>query len=134
MNAVDTNVLIYAHDPRDVRKNDIANALVAGLDDGVLMWQVACEYVSAIRKLPAYVYDQKKALQDLGTLSRAWTLIRPNWSVLENAERLGSRFSLSWWDALLISACLEGGVERLYSEDFDAYTRIDGLELVNPFR
>jgi predicted nucleic acid-binding protein len=34
---------------------------------------------------------------------------------------------------MIIAACMEGGVTRLYSEDFDAYSRVDGLEIVNPF-
>lgn len=46
MNAVDTNVLLYAHDPRDARKQKIAADLVANLVDGALLWQVACEYTS----------------------------------------------------------------------------------------
>jgi predicted nucleic acid-binding protein len=53
--------------------------------------------------------------------------------VLSTAERLIGRFNLSWWDARLVAACLVGGVERLYTEDFDAYSRIDGLEIINPF-
>jgi predicted nucleic acid-binding protein len=32
------------------------------------------------------------------------------------------------------AACLEGGVARLYSEDFDAYPEVDGLEIINPLR
>ena len=98
------------------------------------MWQVACEYIFASRKLIKFGYDQKKALQDIRKLRRTWSSIPQQWSTLEDAERLLSRFNLSWWDALLIAACLAGGVQRLYSEDFDAYTRIDGLELINPFR
>lgn len=35
---------------------------------------------------------------------------------------------------MIIAACLEGGVTRLYSEDLDAYPRVDGLEIVNPFK
>ena len=54
MNAVDTNVLIYTHDPRDPAKQNKAVALVASLADGVLLWQVACEYIAASRKLTAY--------------------------------------------------------------------------------
>jgi predicted nucleic acid-binding protein len=53
MNAVDTNVLIYAHDPRDPVKQNQAVALIASLTNGVLLWQVACEYVNASRKLAA---------------------------------------------------------------------------------
>lgn len=41
MNAVDTNVLIYVHDPRDERKQAIAGQVVESLTDGVR--QVACE-------------------------------------------------------------------------------------------
>ena len=43
------------------------------------------------------------------------------------------KYSLSFWDALIIAACLDNGVKRLYSEDFDAYQYVNGLEVVNPF-
>jgi predicted nucleic acid-binding protein len=43
MNAVDANVLLYAHDPRDPNKQATAAALIQSLTDGVLLWQVACE-------------------------------------------------------------------------------------------
>ena len=45
MNAVDTNVLLYVHDPRDVTKQVTASNLLQSLADGVLLWQVACEYL-----------------------------------------------------------------------------------------
>ena len=34
---------------------------------------------------------------------------------------------------MIVAACLEAGVTRLYSEDFSGHDRIDGLEVVNPF-
>lgn len=43
-------------------------------------------------------------------------------------------YSLSFWDAMIIAACLDAGVPRLYSEDFDAYAQVDGLQIVNPFK
>jgi hypothetical protein len=43
MNAVDTNVLLYVHDPRDLVKQTTTASLVQSLTDGVLLWQVACE-------------------------------------------------------------------------------------------
>jgi hypothetical protein len=43
MNAVDTNVLLYVH----VTKQVIASNLLQSLTDGVLLWQVACEYLAA---------------------------------------------------------------------------------------
>lgn len=53
---------------------------------------------------------------------------------MDRAEQLLNRYNLSFWDATIIAACLEGGVTRLYTEDFDAYSDVDGLEIVNPFK
>jgi predicted nucleic acid-binding protein len=61
MNAVDTNILIYARDPRDPRKQQSAQDLIATLPDVVLLWQVACEYIAAARKLERLGYDQQQA-------------------------------------------------------------------------
>jgi hypothetical protein len=49
--ALDTNILIYACDREDSRRQQIAIDLVANSPDGVLLWQVACEFVAASRKL-----------------------------------------------------------------------------------
>jgi len=54
--------------------------------------------------------------------------------MIDLAEQLLGKYSLSFWDAMIIAACLEGDVARLYTEDFDGYARIGELELVNPFR
>jgi len=134
MDAVDTNVLLYAHDPRDAAKQATAASLISSLTDGVLLWQVACEYLSASRKLEPLGYDRAQAWQDIRDLRRVWTTMLPGWNVQDRAERLLAAYSLSFWAAMIIAACLEGSVGRLYSEDFDAYPRINGLEIVNPFK
>lgn len=133
MNAVDTNVLIYVQDSRDPVKQATATALVSNLPDGVLLWQVACEYLAASRKLAPLGYNRAQAFRDLNNWRSVWTTKLPSWAVLDKAEVLGNRFNLSFWDAMIVAACLEGGVSMLYSEDFDAYKQIDGLQLVNPF-
>ena len=133
MNAVDTNVLIYAHDARDPQKQSTAAALIQSQVDGVLLWQVACEYLSASRKLESQGYSLQQAWRDIHDLRSVWTTILPTWSVLDRAENLMASFSLSFWDALILAACLEGGVERIYTEDFDAYPTVNGLEVINPF-
>lgn len=133
MNAVDTNVLIYVRDPRDPAKQAVADALVQSLADGALLWQVVGEYLSASRKLEPLGYSRAHAMTDIRKLSTAWKLVLPSWDVVERKEDLHNRFSLSSWDALLVAACLESGVTRLYSEDITGYPKIDTLELVNPF-
>jgi predicted nucleic acid-binding protein len=134
MTAVDTNVLLYVHDPRDPDKQSTAASLVESLVDGVLLWQVACEYLAASRKLEPLGYRRERAWLDIHELRGVWITVLPSWNALERTEQLLARYSLSFWDALLLGVCLEAGVTRLYSEDFDAYSRVDKLEVINPFR
>lgn len=107
MNAVDTNVLFYARDPRDGRKQQIAINLIDSMLDGALLWQVACEYLSASRKLESFGYKSEHAVADIVELRQGWTTLVPNWAALDRAELLRKRYSLSFWDALLIAGCLE---------------------------
>ncbi|MBI4569351.1 MAG: PIN domain-containing protein [Planctomycetes bacterium] len=133
MNAVDTNVLLYMHDPRDPVKREHATDLVASLVDGVPLWQVACEFVAASRKLSRVGFTEQHAVFEIARMSDSWRMVLPAWEVFEGATRLRQRRSLSFWDALIISACLEAGVSRLYTENFTGHPEIDGLGIVNPF-
>ena len=134
MNAVDTNVLFYAHDPREPAKQAMAVSLIESLGDGVLLWQVACEFLAASVKLEPYGFPRNRAWEELRDLRRVWATVLPSWPVIDRAENLLTRYSLSYWDAMIVGACLEGGISRLYTEDYSAYPKIDGLEIINPFQ
>ena len=111
----------------------IAESIVRTLPVGVLLWQVACEYISASRKLEPFGYSKEKAWQDIHKLRKLWVTQLPTWEMFERTEHLLALYSLSSWDALIVAACLEAGVTRLYSEDFDASSQAEGLEILNPF-
>jgi len=133
MNAVDTNILIYVNDPRDSVKQETAASLVSNLTEGILLWQVACEYLAASRKLESLGYDRAQAYQYIRDLQQVWYTALPTWNVIDRAENLMSRFNLSHWDSMIIAACLEANVHTLYTGDL-GYSSIDGLEIVNPFK
>ena len=133
MNAVDTNILIYVNDPRDPVKQDIAISLVSDLIEGVLLWQVACEYLAASRKLEPLGYGRAQAYQYVRDLQQVWYTALPTWSVIDRAENIMKRFSLSHWDSMIIAACLEANVQMLFTEDL-GYSSIDDLAIVNPFQ
>lgn len=82
MNAVDTNILIYVNDPRDPLKQAIAASLVAGLTDGLLIWQVACEYLAASRKLEPLGYERTQVYQYIRDLQQVWYTVLPTWALL----------------------------------------------------
>ena len=133
MNAVDTNILMYVNDPRDRIKQGIATSLVSTLTEGVLLWQVACEYLAASRKLESLGYDRVQAYQYIRDLQQVWYTALPTWRVIDRAENLMNRFSLSHWDSMIIAACLEANIQTFYTEDL-GYSSIDGLEIINPFK
>ena len=95
---------------------------------------MACEFVSASRKLEPFGFDRARAWQEIHRLQQLWVTKLANWAVFTRAERLLGSYSLSFWDAMIVAACLEGGVACLYSEDFDSYSNIEGLSLINPFK
>lgn len=133
MNALDTNVLVYAHDTREPEKQQKAADLIASLTDGVLLWQVACEYLAASRKLEPLGYSLTQAWRDIYDLRSVWATLLPSWDVIDRANLLLSTHQLSFWDAMIVAACLDGGVLRLYTEDLGGQSHINGLEIVNPF-
>lgn len=57
----------------------------------------------------------------------------PTPGVLERSIDLTTAHTLSHWDAMLVAACLEAGVDTLYTEDMGAPRMIESLKLINPF-
>ena len=133
MNAVDTNILLYVHDPRDPRKQAIAIRLIQSMTSPVLLWQVACEYVAASRKLRHVGVTDREIWDNLRIILGSWALVLPQWKHLARTETLMQQHSLSFWDAVLIAIASEEGVTTLYSENFSGLPPIGGLTVVNPF-
>ncbi len=61
MNAVDTNILIYSCDGRDPASQARAREVMSSLTQPVLLWQVACEFIAASRKLADHGFTQEAA-------------------------------------------------------------------------
>jgi predicted nucleic acid-binding protein len=134
MNAIDTNVWLYSHDARDPRKQGVAQQVIASARPLVLPWQVGCEFIAAGRKLAAAGFTEAQAWAALAAMQvLADVILLPVPDLWPETQALQGRYSLSFWDALLVSACLRGGAQVLYTEDIGAPRIIDRLTLVNPF-
>jgi len=101
---VDTNVLLYAMDTADAEKHRAASAWRVELwksRRGRLSYQVLQEfYVQAVRKNPQGADAAEAEVRDLF----AWDPVVVDAAVLEAAWRLRRRYSLSFWDALVVGA------------------------------
>lgn len=132
MTGVDTNVLIYACDKGEPTKQKKALTLISSLTDGVLLWQVACEFVAASRKLADQGFSPAAAWDRLSEYLALFPLVLPTARIFDTARTLHVDKQFSFWDGLIIGACRDCGVTLLYSEDLPG-SDVDGLEIVNPF-
>jgi predicted nucleic acid-binding protein len=134
MNALDTNVWVYLHDRRYPEKQAIALDLAHQLANLVLPWQVGCEFVSTVQRLALKGFTQADAWDALADIRTAVDrVLFPTLGTWPLARELFERYSLSFWDSLVIALCAENGVQRLYTEDFTSQTPIAGVEIINPF-
>jgi predicted nucleic acid-binding protein len=105
MIAFDTNVLLYACDRADSRRQKIAIDLIANTRDGVLLWQVACEFVAASRKLSAQGFTASDAWNRLTEFRSLLPLTLPTPGVLERGQRLHVTHGVSFGCFDLGSVC-----------------------------
>lgn len=135
MNAIDTNIWIYRYDSRDPTKQQIAEQLITTVRPQILLWQVGCEFLAASRKLAGVGFTEDQAWAALADMqSLAAQVVLPDIPLWADAQDLQKRHGLSFWDALLVAACIRVGVQTLYTENLGAPRTLDGLALVNPFQ
>jgi len=132
---VDTNVLVYAHDRSETRKQPVAQALLDGLwrtRNGVLSTQVLQEfYVVATRKFDPPM--RRSAAREIVELYGEWPIVQVDVALVLAASKLEERHSFSFWDALVVEAARRCGATRLLTEDLQADRRIGGVSIENPF-
>jgi predicted nucleic acid-binding protein len=131
----DTNVLVYLFDADSPTKQARARELFAEQARSgriVLSPQVLQEfYVTVTRKLVRPL-PSDEALSTLVQLS-AFPLVAVDGALVLRAVRLHQKAGLSFWDALIVQAALEGNCRTLLSEDMQHGRRFGELAIENPF-
>lgn len=133
MTAFDTNILIYSCDQSDPIRKERAFQVLTAADDGVILWQVAVEFIAASRKLSPQGFTARQAWARLREFRSVFPLILPSSNALDRAEILHRDHGLSFWDSAVIGACLDHGITTLYSADLPGKSFGPTLRVVNPF-
>lgn len=132
---VDTNILVYAEDRDAGARHERSRVLVERLWEsgkGVLSLQVLQEYFVTVTRKLSRPMDRRTALEAVEQYL-AWHVVEPDGAMLLSAIQLADKNRLSFWDALVVQAALEGGCAVLYTEDLNHGQRFDSLEIRNPF-
>jgi predicted nucleic acid-binding protein len=129
----DSNILIYAEDPKDYRKQKIALDLIsehARLRTGTVSIQVLSEYFSTVTRKLMLNAGLARAQVEFYSL---FQVVEPKTSDVLVAIDLHRLRNISYWDALIVHCAKLAGCRELLSEDMQHGQVIDGVRIVNPF-
>ena len=129
---VDTNILVYAHDRDAGDKYRLAREKVKSLWHRPLPPSISTQvlqefYVILIRKRVSAIEARQVALSYL-----EWEVIDNDRLLLLDGMRIKEKWSLSYWDALILAAAKRAKAKELWSEDLNPGRRYEGVVVVNP--
>ena len=132
---VDTNVLVYRHNAADAAKQaraeDWINCIVE-LHAGRLSLQVLQEfYATLTRKLRPNLEPQEA--RDIINLLASWNPLAVDLHLIRDAWALQDRYSLSWWDALIVAAAQASACRVLLTEDLQHGQMFGTVRVIDPF-
>lgn len=130
---IDTNILVYALDMHDMKKQRVSRGLLKSLTQngtGVLSTQVLQEfYVTATNKLrvdPPAVKDILISFEHFETIINTPLIIK-------EAIDCSIVNTISFWDALIIVSAENAKCDTILTEDLNEGQIIRGVKVVNPF-
>jgi len=134
---VDTNILVYARDAGEKRKQPIAARCLEQLwrtRTGRTSMQVLSEYYLTVTRKLKPGMDREAAWNDV-TAFLSWMPQAVDRETLVRAHETEGRYRTSWWDSMVVAAARLQGCQILLSEDFqDGMIFFGQLQVRNPFK
>jgi predicted nucleic acid-binding protein len=132
---VDTNVLVYAYDRSEPRKQAQAIQVLdrlAAASLGVLSTQVLAEFFVTVTRKIAAPLSVEQAYISMENYLAAWPMLDVTGLVVLEAARGVRDYQFSYFDAQIWSAARLNQIPVVFSEDFSP-SKIEGIQFVNPF-
>jgi predicted nucleic acid-binding protein len=130
---VDTNIWLYAFIESDnATKREVAKAVV-GRQDVIVSTQVINE--TCVNLLKKALLPEETIRQLVIAFYEKYAVTDIDRSTLLTASELREKYSLSFWDSMIVASALHAGCEILYTEDMQDGLEVEGqLTVVNPFK
>jgi len=133
---VDTNVLVYAYDRSEPKKQRQAVQVLDRLATarvGTISTQVLSEFFVAVTCRIASPLSVDQAHERVKTYLQAWTVLDLTGLVVLEAVRGVRDHQFNFWDAQIWAAARLNQIAVVFSEDLHGRPVIDGVQFVNPF-
>ena len=132
---VDTNVLVYRHDSSEPAKQSRANDWIAFLARRRLArisFQVLQELYATLTRKQDPGFNTQEAREIVLDLA-VWQPIAINFDILERSWLVQQRYSISWWDSLIVAAAQSCECPVLLTEDLKHGQRFGAVQVISPF-
>jgi predicted nucleic acid-binding protein len=132
---LDTNILVYAYDQHDPRKQNKAQEL---LTDGieretlVLSVQVLGEFFNVVTRHIPQPVTSDEAREIIATIS-ILPVQEIDLAIVNRAIDTHKMYQITYWDALIISVAERAGCKLILSEDFSDGQAYHEILVRNPF-
>ena len=132
---VDTNVFVYLHDDSEPEKKQRADdwiELLVSRRAGRLSFQVLQELYAVLTRTMKETLPSETGRAIVRDLM-AWRPTSIDLSILERAWALEQRYTLSWWDALIVAAAQSSQCMVLLTEDLQDGQVFGAVRVIDPF-
>ncbi len=137
---VDTNIIVYSYDPRDLRKHRIAAEFLRhGLAEQsiCISYQAVVEFYAAVtrrgRNNSVPLLDHANATRETEKMLAEFAVLYPTDDIIRAAMHATAVYQLPWYDALMWAYAEVNGLTELISEDFQHGRLYGHVRVVNPF-
>ncbi len=132
---LDSNVLVYAQDDGDPRKQEIARELVrrAMLGEMVISTQTLAEFSATLLQRFSTFYSSDQVLGILDALAPI-KLVVPDAGIVRRAVEAHEIYGVHFYDGVIVAAAERAGCERIWSEDLNPGQKYFGAVVTNPFK
>lgn len=133
---VDTNVLVYAYDPRDRAKQQLARGILRDLirsERAAVSAQCLSEFFSVTTTKLREPLTRSEAQARVESIATAMMVLAVTEAVVIEACRASVEHELSIWDALIWSAAKLNQVRYVLTEDAPHGRRLETVTFLDPF-
>ena len=136
---IDTNILIYAFDTADPRKQKIAKELLELSWKKKITYTISAQnlaefFVVVTQKIPGKIpLDQAaQIIQDIHSFSH-WKVLHYDSDTIQKAVDLYKKTKKHFWDAVIVATMKQHGISKIYTENKKDFEAFEEIHSINPF-
>jgi predicted nucleic acid-binding protein len=131
---LDSNVLVYAYDASDPKRQRVAQDLVrrAVAGESVISSQVLAEFAATLLHKLSPAARPVDVLALLDALGPVKTIVADA-EMVRRAVEARESYGLHFYDGMIVAAAERAGCGRIWSEDLNPGQKYFGVTVANPF-